>query len=316
MDGYSDSPFRQVCKSVAPNIIAFSEFYSADGLVHSKTLAPQVLPHHASEKPLIIQIFGKDPEMFAKAAQIIESYGVAGVDINMGCPAKKVVRSGHGSSLMIHRDTAFRIVEAMAKVVSIPVSVKTRLGWNNYENLIEFCTGLQNSGASLITVHGRTYEQAFTGQANWEGIYELKKNLHIPVIGNGDVLNYDDGVAKQKNLDGFMIGRACFGNPWCFLPGNIRPTLGQVLDMMHFHAETLIAVKGRKGTLEIRKHLVRYVLGLVGASSYRKALVTIEGMEDVDAILATIQREHTHELDLPIGGDPRAHLAGWEGCPV
>ncbi len=139
MDGYCDSAYRQLIKTIAPETIAFSEFYSADGLVHSKTLAPAVLPHAEIEKPLIVQIFGKDPEKFAEAAKIIESYGVAGIDVNMGCPAKKVVKSGHGSSLMIHRDTAYRCIEAMAMAVSIPISVKTRLGWENSDPLTEFC---------------------------------------------------------------------------------------------------------------------------------------------------------------------------------
>lgn len=115
----------------------------------------------------------------------------------MGCPAKKVVKSGHGSSLMINTDTAFRIIEEMSKAVGIPVSVKTRLGWKGWEeHLIPFAQGLQNAGANLISVHGRTYQQAFDGQADWTGIYELKKQLSIPVIGNGDVLDYDDGVKR------------------------------------------------------------------------------------------------------------------------
>jgi tRNA-dihydrouridine synthase B len=139
MDGYCDSAYRQVNKMIAPNIIPFSEFYSADGLVHSRDLASRVLPHAECEKPLIIQIFGKDPEKFRQAAILIESYGVSGIDINMGCPAKKVVKSGHGSSLMINRDTAFKIVEEMSKAVKIPISVKTRLGWDNHDLLIEFC---------------------------------------------------------------------------------------------------------------------------------------------------------------------------------
>lgn len=139
MDGYCDSAYRQVMKKIAPDIITFAEFYSADGLVYSKDLAKRVLPHDPSEKPVVFQIFGKDPEMFRKAAIMIEEYGAAGVDVNMGCPAKKVVKSGHGSSLMIHRDTAYRIIEEMSKAVKIPVSVKTRLGWENYEHLIEFC---------------------------------------------------------------------------------------------------------------------------------------------------------------------------------
>lgn len=196
MDGYCDSAYRQVMKTIAPHIVPFSEFYSADGLVHSKDLAKKVLPHAEIEKPLIIQIFGKDPEKFRQAAILIESYGVAGIDINMGCPAKKVVKSGHGSSLMINRDTAFKIVEEMAKAVKIPISVKTRLGWENHDLLVEFCKGLENAGANLISVHGRTYKQAFTGKADFTGIYELRQHLGIPVIANGDIMDHADGVNK------------------------------------------------------------------------------------------------------------------------
>mgnify|MGYP002150836838 FL=1 len=114
----------------------------------------------------------------------------------MGCPAKKVVKSGHGSSLMINRDTAFQIVEEMSRAVKIPVSVKTRLGWADHSLLTEFCTGLQNTGANLITVHGRTYQQAFKGSADFTGIYDLKQYLSIPVLGNGDVMGYEDGMKK------------------------------------------------------------------------------------------------------------------------
>lgn len=197
MDGYCDSAYRQVVKHIAPETVVFAEFYSADGLVHSRDLAKKVLPHALSEKPIIFQIFGKDPAMFAEAAKIIQDYGAAGVDINMGCPAKKVVKSGHGSSLMIHRDTAFRIVEAMSHAVSIPVSVKTRLGWESWgEHLIDFCKGLENAGANLISVHGRTYQQAFAGRADFTGIYELKQHLSIPVLANGDVMSRSEGYRK------------------------------------------------------------------------------------------------------------------------
>lgn len=151
--------------------------------------------------------------------KIIESYGVAGIDINMGCPAKKVVRSGHGSCLFINQDTAFRIVEAMAKATHLPISVKTRLSFDGNQNLIEFAKGLENAGANMITIHGRTAKQMYTGKADFTNIYELKKNLNIPVICNGDILSYDDGMAKVQDLDGFMIGRCSFGNPWCFLQG-------------------------------------------------------------------------------------------------
>jgi len=140
MDGYGDSAYRQSMKRVAPHIYCISEFYSADGLVHSKFLADSVLPHQTMEDPLIIQIFGKDPEMFARAAKIISDpkYNIAGIDVNMGCPAKKVVRSGHGSSLIISENTAFDIVKALNDATHLPISVKTRLSFDGNQNLITF----------------------------------------------------------------------------------------------------------------------------------------------------------------------------------
>lgn len=339
MDGYCDSAFRQVNKTIAPNIIPFSEFYSADGLVHSKDLAKRVLPHADIEKPLIIQIFGKDPEKFRQAAILIESYGVSGIDINMGCPAKKVVKSGHGSSLMINRDTAFKIVEEMAKAVKIPISVKTRLGWENHDLLVEFCKGLENAGANLITVHGRTYKQAFTGKADFTGIYDLKQHLNIPVIANGDVMDYDDGAKKilhpsnrnqiiypddtpllglggtMKNLDGFMIGRASFGNPWCFLPGSYCPTLEEILVTMELHATLLIETKGPKWALEIRKHLVQYLHGFPGVKLYRTRLVHTETLDDVFGVTADIRREHANLLSMPLEMSTEAAFTeAWDQC--
>ena len=343
MDGYTDGPYRRIVKRTAPDTVVFSEFYSADGLVRSKTLAKEALPHDAEEKPVVFQIFGKDPEMFREAAIIIESYGATGVDINMGCPAKKVVKSGHGSSLMINRDTAFRIVEEMAKAVKIPVSVKTRLGWTDDSLLAEFAKGLENAGADLLTVHGRTYQQAFLGRADFSGIYELKKSLSIPVICNGDVSDYDDGLLKTKHpknrsetffpgderlrtelpgtpgadLDGFMIGRSSFGNPWAFLPGKYRPTLGEILSKMGEHAELLIEKKGRKGALEARKHLVEYLHGFPGVKTYRTRLVTVENLDDVKSILSDIAAESPEFLDkVPDGSALPRRFEAFDGCAV
>ncbi len=380
MDGYCDSPYRQIVKSIAPEVVVFSEFYSADGLVHSKDLQKKALTHAKSEYPLIIQIFGKDPNMFREAAEIIESYGITGIDINMGCPAKKVVKSGHGSSLMINRDTAFRIVEEMAKAVKIPISVKTRLGWENSELLVEFVKWLEDAGANLISVHGRTYKQAFTGKADFTGIYELKQHVNIPVICNGDVLDYDDGLKKiihpnnrwvgiledskngesegyklfesdeskkkmseaneflspsgpfasftpqggtgqswkedtqttYQNLDGFMIGRASFGNPWCFLPGKYEPTLGEILDTMKRHGELLWQWKERKGMMEARKHLVQYLHGFPGVKEYRSALVQVESVIDIENVLEKIKHDHKSLLSQKISSyNPESQLAVW-----
>ncbi len=320
MDGYGDSPYRQIVKKIAPETVVFSEFYSADGLCHSKDLQEKALRHANSEYPLIIQIFGKDPARFAEAAKIIESYGITGIDINMGCPAKKVVKSGHGSSLMINRDTAFKIVEEMAKAVKIPISVKTRLWWENHDLLVEFVKWLENAGANLISVHGRTYKQAFTGKADFTGIYELKQHVNIPVICNGDILSYDDGVAKiihpdnrdgqisdKKNLDGFMIGRASFGNPWCFLPGNYVPTLSEILQTMAEHGQLLWDWKNRKWMMEARKHLVQYLHGFPNVKEYRSRLVQVESPDDINTILQDIRVNNADLLDVRMGGlDPNS----------
>ncbi len=359
MDGYCDSPYRQIVKKIAPETVVFSEFYSADGLIHSKDLERKALTHDVSEYPLIIQIFGKDPQKFAEASKIIEGYGITGIDINMGCPAKKVVKSGHGSSLMINRDTAFRIVEEMSKAVKIPISVKTRLGWDDPSLLIDFCKWLESAWANLITVHGRTYKQAFTGKADFTGIYELKQHLSIPVICNGDILSYDDGVEKMvhpenripnpppekgeregvsqkgilsnvtpphlplsgegwkaKNLDGFMIGRASFGNPWCFLPGGYEPTLTEILDTMRLHGDLLWKWKDRKGMMEARKHLVQYLHGFPGVKEYRSQLVHVETPIDISTVLDQIRNDHAKLLWEKISNSHgESQMAVWD-CTV
>ena len=334
MDGYGDSAYRQAMKRISPHIQCITEFYSADGLVHSKLLADSVLPHSDAENPLIVQIFWKDPDVFAQAAKIIaqKKYSVAGIDINMGCPAKKVVRSGHGSSLMISENTAFDIVKAMDEATDLPISVKTRLSFDGNQNLITFAQWLQKAGAKLITIHGRTAKQAYTGNADFTDIYELKKNLDIPVICNGDILNFSDGMKKVQNLDGFMIGRKTFGNPWCFLPepslqqiyreenpdspllpllqensnfsdpknyicGSYKPSLWEILDAMEFHALKLVETKGeKKGSLEIRKHLVQYIHAFPWARDFRKRLVTTESFQETQQTLQEIRLRFPDEL--------------------
>lgn len=298
MDGYGDSAYRQVTKRIAPHIHCISEFYSADWLVHSRFLADSVLPHTDIEKPLIVQIFWKDPEVFAKAAKIIESYNVAGIDVNMGCPAKKVVRSGHGSSLFINQDTAFKIIESLSNATHLPISVKTRLSFDGNQNLIEFAKWLENAWANLITIHGRTAKQAYTGKADFTNIYDLKKHLSIPVICNGDIEDYDDGMNKVQNLDGFMIGRKSFWNPWCFLPWKYKPTLAEILEAMEYHALKLIETKGeRKGSLEVRKHLVQYLHNFPWVKAYRKRLVTVENLSNVQIVLDEIRDEFSDSLN-------------------
>jgi len=271
----------------------FSEFYSADGLHHNPLLAKRVLVHDPIEHPLVFQIFGNTPEVFLSAGKIIESYGAQGVDINMGCPAKKVVKCGYGSGLMVDRDRAMKIVNILAENLSIPVTVKTRLGWNNAEELVEFGQSLEQAGAKLISVHGRTYQQEYTGSANWEPMFELQKNVKIPVLGNGDCKNYEDGCQKilsasggENLLAGFMIARGALGNPWCFLPGNYEPTWEERLTVMAEHMERMVSTKGaNRACLEIRKHFTHYLHGFDGVREYRKRLAMVTSVEETMNIL-------------------------------
>jgi len=318
MDWYGDSAYRQSMKRIAPHIYCISEFYSADGLIHSKFLADSVLPHKSVEDPLIIQIFWKDPEVFAKAAKIISDpkYNIAGIDVNMWCPAKKVVRSWHGSSLLINEQTAFDIVKSLDEATNLPISVKTRLSFDGNQDLIHFAQGLQKSWAKLVTIHGRTAKQAYTGNADFTNIYELQRNLDIPVIWNGDVIHFDDGMQKVQNLSGFMIGRRSFWNPWCFLwekhiqaqpelypAGSFQdwyyyPTLSEMLEAMEFHASELVDTKWeRKGSLEIRKHLVQYIKSFPWVREYRKRLVTTESIEETKINIGDIRKTFKDELD-------------------
>lgn len=300
MDWYWDSAYRQAMKKIAPDIICVSEFYSADWLVHSRFLADSVLPHTEMENPLIIQIFWKDPQMFAEAAKIISDpkYNISWIDINMWCPAKKVVRSGHGSCLLINEQTAFDIVKAMSEATHLPISVKTRLSFDWNQDLIKFAQWLERAGANLITIHWRTAKQAYTWVANLDPIYELKKYVNIPVIANWDILDYDDWMKKVQNLDWFMIGRWSFWNPWCFLPWNYQPTLAEILDQMEFHALKLIETKWeKKWNLEIRKHLVQYLKHFPWVKAYRKRLVTTDSFENTQNILNEIRDEYKLYLD-------------------
>jgi len=322
MDGYGDSAYRQVIKKVAPFVNLVSEFYSADWLVHSKFLADSVLPHDKSENPLVIQIFWKDPETFAKASKIIANskYDISGIDVNMGCPAKKVVRSWHGSSLMINENTAFDIIKALDEATNLPISVKTRLSFDWNGDLINFAKGLEKAGCKLLTVHGRTAKQAYTWNADFTNIYELRHHINIPLICNWDILNYKDWMEKVKNLDWFMIWRWSFWNPWCFLweehfldddcvkQNNLKknnfvdwvyyPDLAEILDIMIFHAEKLVETKWEKAwSLEIRKHLVQYLKNFPWVKEYRKKLVTTESLINTKTIIEEIRTEFKDYLN-------------------
>jgi tRNA-dihydrouridine synthase B len=304
MAGYTDTAYRQLIKGIEPRVICFTEFTSADGIVYNSKMTLRQLDFNPSEeRPLVAQIFGKKPEHFAEAARRIEAMGIDAIDINMGCPAKKVVSSDHGSALLKNPCRAFELVEATAKATRLPVSVKTRIGsavldlpW-----FVQFCKDLENAGAQLLTIHGRTAKQMYLGQADWEPIYEVKRNVGIPVIGNGDVRSVADARAKLGNLDGVMVGRGTMGNPWlmaeiaaAFYGGDYTPpaTFEEKVPTYLRHAELLVEFKGEEhGMKEMRKHFVQLLRGFDGASEYRAQVVQISTLDEARRILTEIVKK-------------------------
>lgn len=215
MAGVTDAPFRRMLKGIAPDVLLYSEFVSTNALSFGsgKTMAMLVFDPEV-ERPLIVQVFGADPKKFLEACTIIEQLGVDGIDINMGCPAGKIISSCYGAALIQKPELAAELVASAVRAVSVPVSVKTRLGWESADTLIPFCKRLIEAGVSALAVHGRTYRDKFSGKANWEPIYALKREVSVPVIGNGDIVSAADAVSKIGNLDGVMVGRGAIGNPW------------------------------------------------------------------------------------------------------
>lgn len=275
MDGITDSAYRRIVRSFSKSVVLFSEFTSADGFLRAEKVR-QRLVFAPEEHPYFVQLFGNNPLTFTETAKIMEQQGVAGVDINMGCPSKKIVHSQHGSGLMRDVNQACRIVEAVANNCGIQVSVKTRLGWSNADNLHAFTSSLVDAGASLITIHGRTYNQGFTGLADWAPIHDLKSRLSVPVLGNGDVKNHQEGMQGLGNLDGFMIGRAAIGNPWAFLPDqqSAQPGMGERVAVIRRHYDLLREAKPEiKALIEFRKHLVGYLKGFGLAKTARLKLL-------------------------------------------
>ena len=322
MAGVTDASYRQFIKKIAPEAIVFTEFLSTDAIHFGAEKTLKMLEFDPEiEKPFIVQVFGNKRDHFISACKVIEEMGADGIDINMGCPAAKVVSSCHGSALIRRVDLAMDVVDAAVNAVKIPVSVKTRLGWESSDELIPFCQKLVEAGASALTIHGRTYKQKFTGEADWNPIYELKRSISVPVIGNGDVWSAEDALEKLQNLDGVMIGRGTMGNPWVmrevidaldksceFLVfssdeesetknsqrktrNSIPTTLKEKIPYLLMHCELAVKHKGEKrGITEMRKHFGGYVRGFDGAKEMRMKLMETERLCDVEKILSEASR--------------------------
>jgi tRNA-dihydrouridine synthase B len=301
MDGYSDSAFRRICKEVNPNIVTVTEFTSADGLHYAPEKLKQKLQFDPSEQPVIAQIFGKNVETFVSATKFCEDMGFSGIDLNMGCPSKKVVRSEHGVALRKNPALACKLIEAVASATSLPVSVKTRLGWSNADDLVDFGKSAESAGANMVCIHARTYQQPYKVAPEYNPVRDLKEAVSIPIIGNGGVQSIEHGYELCNGLDGFYIGQATFGNPWIFSgnkPGPFKDRVPLILN----HARYLIEDKGELvGTREIRKHLLAYVKGVFGSKVLRPQLSRVSSLNEIHQLLLEVSQK---EMDYEFKTDP------------
>ena len=304
MAGYTDSAFRIICKQQGANLL-MTELTSADAIAHFVKKASslknnstyKLMEFQKEEMPIIIQLFGKHPEKFAIAAKWIEdNLAPAGIDINMGCPARKVIGSDHGATLLRDQERGVEVVKTVRNATSLPLSVKTRLGWDHDDEILEFGPKLINAGVDALIIHGRTYKDGFANIARWENIYKIKSKLQNPnikIIGNGDIKSYDNVIQKLKNLDGVAIGRGAIGNPFIF---NSKFEKLSESDKLKLKKETVIGhaklafeIKGEHGIIELRKHLLAYFKGQPGAKELRKKFVKVSKIEDVKEIIRYIQ---------------------------
>lgn len=295
MAGITDKPFRRICRSFGAGLV-YSEMVSAKGLYYNdkKTAA---LMDMSGEAPCAIQIFGSEPELMAEIVSKVMKFHPDIIDINMGCPAPKIVNNGDGSALMKDPKLMGRIMRAVADVSPVPVTAKIRKGWEEDNSLI--CARiLEENGAAAVAVHGRTRREFYSGRADWDAIKRIKAELSVPVIGNGDIFTADDAVRMFENTgcDAVMVARGAQGNPWLFRQIHELMSEGRVitepdprerLRQALMHTEMLVEEKGEaRGIKEARKHLAWYIKGLRGASRLKTEIFRISDFAVMKSVLS------------------------------
>ena len=295
MEDVSDPPFRALCKEQGADVV-YTEFISSEGLIRDAAKSVQKLDIYESERPVGIQIFGANLESMLKTVEIVEKSNPDFIDINFGCPVKKVVSKGAGAGILKDIPLMVKLTEAMVKHTKLPITVKTRLGWDDDSiRILEVAERLQDVGTKAIAIHGRTRAQMYKGQANWEPIADVKNNprMHIPIFGNGDVDTAEKAMIMRDKfgLDGAMIGRASIGNPWFF--ADVKhffktgehlesPTITERVKTAKRHLEMAIKWNGEhNGLFETRRHYTNYFKGIPHFKEYRLKMVTSNTQEEV-----------------------------------
>ncbi len=327
MEDVSDPPFRAVCKTNGADLM-YSEFISSEGLIRDAMKSRAKLDFSEEERPFGIQIFGGDEDAMAMSARICETVNPDLVDINFGCPVKKVVSKGAGAGVLKDIDLMVRLTKAVINSTSLPVTVKTRLGWDdNTRNIEEVAERMQDIGVKAVAIHGRTRCQLYKGEADWTLIGKVKNNprMHIPIFGNGDI-DSPQKALEYKNkygVDGIMIGRAAIGYPWIFreIKQYLKdqtilapPTLAERIEVCKTHLRKSVEWKGPKvGIFEMRRHYTNYLKGLPGIKDFRLRLVTLPTAEDINEVLDEIT---AHYKDYEFEHSPIEIVNYHEKCPL
>ena len=295
MEDVSDPPFRALCKEQGADVV-YTEFISSEGLIRDAAKSVMKLDIYEKERPVGIQIFGANLESMLRSVEIVEASKPDMIDINFGCPVKKVVSKGAGAGILKDIDLMVSLTKAMVEHTSLPITVKTRLGWDEETiKIVEVAERLQDVGCKAIAIHGRTRKQMYKGAADWAPIAAVKNNprMHIPVFGNGDV-NTPERAKEMRDsfgLDGAMIGRASIGNPWFFREVQhylktgkklLNPTMSERIEATRRHLQMAIDWKGEKlGVFETRRHYTNYFRGIPHFKEYRMKMVTSDDSIDV-----------------------------------
>jgi tRNA-dihydrouridine synthase B len=327
MEDVSDPPFRAVCKDNGADLM-YTEFISSEGLIRDAIKSRAKLDIFDYERPVGIQIFGGDEEALSLSAKIVETVNPDLLDINFGCPVKKVALRGAGAGVLKDIDLMVRLTEAVVKSTRLPVTVKTRLGWDDStRNIEEVAERLQDVGIKALAIHGRTRAQMYKGEADWSLIAKVKNNprMHIPIFGNGDIDSPQKAVAYKERygVDGIMIGRAAIGYPWIFreikhfvATGEMLPfpTVEERIEVCKKHLRKSLEWKGPKvGIFEMRRHYANYLKGLPGIKEFRGRLVTLMLMEEIEAVLDEVAATYT---GFTIERTPIELIDYHQNCPV
>ncbi len=310
--GVTDRSFRVLCREAGASL-AVTEMVSADGLVQGSERSSRYLDFEADEHPISVQIFGSDPAVMAGGAQVVAGRNPDMIDINCGCPVRKIVNRNAGSALLKDPVKLGKIIFAMARAVDVPVTLKIRSGWDEAVGVAEVARIAAACGAAAIAVHGRTRKAGFSGEADWDVIRQVREAVSIPVIGNGDVRDPEGArrMVAYTGCDMVMVGRWAIGNPWIFkrverylATGELlpEPTVGERVEMAIRHLHLSIQAKGvYRGVREMRRHLGAYVKGIRGAALVRRELMTEEEPARVEEILRGVLTQHEEVLTEEVG---------------